>query len=299
MITKFLPKSMKSWLREQIKRVAREIRPGVAELKYIPYKDGYNSYLIPKDPTDGCEIGSPGLPIPPKELGWLAPTKEIFLGKGERDARKMVELVQASGLTLTGGQRILDLGCGAGRMIRFLKSFADSCEIWGTDIRSDCIYWCKQHLSPPFHFATTTTIPHLPFEDKYFNLIYCGSVFTHIDDLSEAWLLEIRRVLSPHGRFYVTIHDNHTIKLLHEDPPEGPLADKGLGLAKVLKDNEFYDQVMKGNLGMLVIGRDVGSQVFYDTGYFRGVIESSLYDIITVTQEGYGYQTAYVVRRKD
>ena len=100
-------------------------------------------------------------------------------------------------------------------MIRHLEDFAESSEIWGLDINAEQIFWCKQHLDPPFHFATTTTIPHLPFEDGYFDFVYAGSVFTHIDDLADSWLLELRRVLSRDGRLYVTIHDNRTIELLN------------------------------------------------------------------------------------
>ena len=52
------------------------------------------------------------------------------------------------------------------------------------------------------------------FSDSYFDLIFTGSAFTHIDDLAEAWLLELRRLLSEKGRVYITIHDRHTIALL-------------------------------------------------------------------------------------
>lgn len=53
--------------------------------------------------------------------------------------------------------------------------------------------------TPSFRFVTTTTLPHLPFADGYFHMIHAGSVFTHIADLAEAWLLEIRRVLARAG----------------------------------------------------------------------------------------------------
>jgi len=44
--------------------------------------------------------------------------------------------------------------------------------------------WCQQRMSPLFKFATTTSFPHLPFEDGYFDFVYAGSVFTHITDLA-------------------------------------------------------------------------------------------------------------------
>ena len=56
--------------------------------------------------------------------------------------------------------------------------------------------------------------PHLPFEDRSFGLVYCGSLFTHIDDLAEAWLAELHRVLRPGGRLYFSIHDQHSVRIL-------------------------------------------------------------------------------------
>ena len=101
-------------------------------------------------------------------------------------------------------------------MLRWLEDVADKCEVWGTDISGEHILWCKQNMSPPFHFFITTTNPHLPFPDNYFDVIYAGSVFTHIDDLADTWMLELRRIMKPGGRAYITIHDNHTIRVLSE-----------------------------------------------------------------------------------
>ncbi len=168
--------------------------------------------------------------------------------------------------------------------------FAKSCEIWGADIEAEYIYWCRQHLSPPFHFATTTTIPHLPFEDRHFALIYCMSVFTHIDDLAEAWLLELRRVLSPEGRLLITICDRHTVELL-----DGPRKDHPF--AKRMRGDATYRR-WKDRSQMLVVGRDASTNVFYDIDYFRRTLDP-MYRVLSVVQEGLGgYQTALLLARK-
>src|SRR5437763_7108256 len=50
--------------------------------------------------------------------------------------------------------------------------------------------------------------PSLPLPGRYFDVITAFSVFTHIDeDLESAWLLELRRILTPGGLLYVTIQD--------------------------------------------------------------------------------------------
>jgi ubiquinone/menaquinone biosynthesis C-methylase UbiE len=204
----------------------------------------------------------------------------------------MLDIAEGSGLRLGEGDRILDLGCGAGRMIRHLRHLSARCEIWGTDISAAHITWCKHHLAPPFHFATTTKVPHLPFEDRSFSLIYCGSLFTHIDDLADAWLLELKRILKPGGRLYVTLHDEETIRLF-----ESPRF-RHAPIVKMIKASPTW-ATAAGEFGMFTIGRDEDSQVFYRRAYFERMAASAGLDVLSVTQEAYFYQTAYLLARKD
>ncbi len=96
-------------------------------------------------------------------------------------------------------------------------------------------------------------------------------------------------MLSPQGRLYLTIHDRHTTALF-----DGPLKDS-YG-AKYFRRFEFYN-TMKDSSAMLVIGRDTLSQVFYDVDYFCRYL-SQIYDVLSVTEEAYTYQTAILVSRK-
>ena len=111
----------------------------------------------------------------------------------------MLEILSKAGVSLPSLGNVLEFGCADGRMIRWLEDWAHDREIWGTDIDASRILWCKQNLGRHFRFATTTIVPHLPFEDRHFGFIYAGSVFTHIDDLADAWIAELRRVLRPAG----------------------------------------------------------------------------------------------------
>lgn len=259
---------------------------------FFPYEPKSESYIIPKE-KENLEVCEQGLPIPPKNL-WLGygQNKEEYLSWAKPQIQTMLDVVKKSGLELTEKKRILELGCGAGRMLRWLKPFSDNCEIWGTDISSEHIYWANKYLKPPFNFATTTTFPHLPFEDKYFDLIYAGSVFTHIDDLTDAWLLELRRILSDNGRIYITIHDKHTIELIKDHP----IWKESL-VARLV--NEF-PKIANGedNFGLFVTLRGPASQVFYDIDYFCESV-SNIFEVVSVTPEAYGYQTAVTLKRKN
>jgi len=135
---------------------------------------------------------------------------DLYLASGLADARMMRRLLAQDGFDPAGG-RIMDFGCSAGRMTRHLADWAKAGEVWGVDLHAGAIHWAQAHLSPPFHFVTTSTAPHLPFEDNSFGLIFAGSVWTHIGALDDAWLLEMRRILRPGGRLYLTISDEDTL----------------------------------------------------------------------------------------
>ena len=262
----------------------REAAPSFEELAYVPYQPR-SDYALPRGEVRGADPETARLPVPPREL-WLG---YDYPADGKRQVDAMLEIVRASDVAFTEGDRILDLGCGAGRMIRHLQTLAGMCEIWGTDISAEHILWCKRHLQPPFHFATTTKVPHLPFEDRSFRLIYCGSVFTHIDDLADAWLLELRRILTPDGRLYLTIHDEHTIEIL-DQYEEGPEWLRAVRASKVYRQS-------KRAFDMLTVGRGHNSQVFYSRDYLLQTVQS-MFDVVSVTPEAYFAQTAVLLKRK-
>jgi ubiquinone/menaquinone biosynthesis C-methylase UbiE/ketosteroid isomerase-like protein len=260
----------------------RQSNGSFQSLAFLPYEGGAD-YFIAKEPKPSTVDGE--LPVPPKELQLAYD----YLVHGKVLVAKMLDLIHASGLRFRDGDRILDFGCGAGQLIRQLVGLAGMCEIWGVDLSARHIFWCKQNLSPPFHFATTTKVPHLPFEDRSFHLIYCGSVFTHIDDLADAWLLELHRILTPEGRLYITIHDQHTIDLFSKQPY--------VNGTRFITEEPGYRKYYREAFAMFTSGRDNRSQVFYDVSFFAKMA-SSMFEVVSVTQEAYFYQTAFVLRRK-
>lgn len=277
-------RSAAAWLKRFLRRA--DASASFQELAYLPFQPGRDFALPPLEPAPARAASADDLPVPPREL-WLGYN---YPAHGEAHVRTMLDVAYASGLAFAPGDRILDLGCGAGRMIRHLVELADRCEIWGMDISAEHIFWCRANLSPPFHFATNTKVPHLPFEDRSFRFIYCGSLFTHIDDLADAWLLELHRILAPDGRLYVTIHDSNTVRLFDADRyPTSPLARR-------MRTQEVYQRA-KAAPGMVSIGRDNLSQVFYGTEFFARMA-GSMFEVLSVVPEAYFYQTAFLLRRK-
>jgi SAM-dependent methyltransferase len=155
---------------------------------------------------------APAAPIPPRELiertGVARPDEsdELVRALYERSGRALkirILKVLPDGYSFEG-RRVLDFGCGAGRVLRQFLPEATSGEFWGCDLHRPAIDWLDQNLSPPFRFFVNDGIP-MPHSDEHFDLVYAISVFTHITHDWSAWLLELHRILKPDGLLMVTL----------------------------------------------------------------------------------------------
>ncbi|HEX7317214.1 MAG TPA: class I SAM-dependent methyltransferase [Pyrinomonadaceae bacterium] len=258
--------------------------------KFYPYAPDKASYLVP--PT-GPPPRRP--PVPPPGLmvhSYLSPDPKAYLEAGRSHVGRMLEILGG----LPDEANVLDFGCGDGMMLRHLES-REGGESWGVDINGELTLWCQQNLSPPFKFLTTTSFPHLPFEDNYFDLIYSFSVFTHICDLADAWLLELRRTLKPGGRMYLTVHDNRTIEMLTSGRVVCQLAEQ-LAAAEVpfREGFAFFTLNRTPGGGIEYSKHSLPAQVFYDAEYLRRHWGNYM-EVERIVKEAYGYQSAMVLRK--
>lgn len=251
---------------------------------YLPHRPGRDYAMVP---PDAAALAAGGLPLPPREL-WEGYTG--YETGGALDVEQMLDVLREGGVVPEDAGRILDLGCAAGRMIRHLEPLAARCEIWGADINASAIAWCQSHLSPPFHFVTTTTVPHLPFADATFGLVYCGSLFTHIDELASAWLLELARLLRPGGALWVTIHDEYTVEQFEQRRWVAAPAPALLDSAVYREHGNRFD--------VLSVGRGVDAQVFYARDFFVRMAQPA-FELVSASPGAYSCQTALLFRRTD
>ena len=288
MLSRFLP----AFIKRPIAAGIRAALTGDSRAQpplYFPSHPGELGYGIrPGHPT-ASSAADGGLPVPPEELR-LDYGKDVqaYLSSGMRHVTTMARIVEEHGSPLRDARRILDFGCHSGRMLRHLPQLAPDAELWGVDVSAPHICWCIENLSPAIHFATTTTLPHLPFEDRYFDLIYSVSVFTHIEDLQEAWLLELGRILRPEGKLYVTILDENTVRLIETE-------HRDYWLARVMREQPVYLS-HKDSFKMIVSWRRAEPRVFYDSRYFRSRVPP-IYRWLSRATEAYNYQSAVVLER--
>lgn len=254
-----------------------------------PYAPGQDSYCLlqpPVEEVDQCDLG---LPMPPNalRLGY-GDSNEEYLSLADEHVRNMVAALAENGFDIGGASKILDFGCSNGRMMRRLLKYTSSSHIWGVDVSAPHALWAKLNLSPPLNFLVTTYVPHLPFEDRRFDLIYAGSVFTHIDDLALSWFAEIARVLRDEGRLYITIHDEHSIHALR---------GKNWWLPELLHNHADFLRFIEKDYGMFTIQRSALSHVFYQQQFFRKYV-AGIFEVLGFYPGAYSkHQTGVVLKK--
>lgn len=160
------------------------------------------------------------LPVPPPEFRqWVGNADlERYLTVGRAFFEFFVQECD-----LKEDHSVLDIGCGSGRMARFLLPYLDERGSYtGFDVWRDGIAWCRENLERKFRCARFETADvrniyinrdgetensewPFPCPDSGIDFVFATSVFTHIDhEVAVHYLNEIRRVLSSRGKAVLT-----------------------------------------------------------------------------------------------
>jgi SAM-dependent methyltransferase len=99
------------------------------------------------------------------------------------------------------GERVLDLGCGAGRFLRALNEAG--VDAVGVELAQAAAERARAN-APGADIRLLETDGSLPLGHGEIDLVWCSEVLEHVADTAHA-LLEVRRVLRPGGRLLVTV----------------------------------------------------------------------------------------------
>jgi SAM-dependent methyltransferase len=201
---------MKAMVGRRIIAAARRLLPGVDHVRF-----------------DGAVL-------PPPEKRWCGPEFKddaYFLRSAEGEAERL------RGMGCGPASRVLDVGCGYGRLaIGLVRLFGDLAYL-GLDVHRGSIDWCRRHLErahPAYRFAWMNLENErynpgggaigeafrLPVESGSIDLAYLYSVASHLPEAHlRVYLAELARVLAPGGRVFLTAFVEEGVPPVVVNPP--------------------------------------------------------------------------------
>jgi SAM-dependent methyltransferase len=130
-----------------------------------------------------------GLPEDPEPWAW---------------ARRRALLLRA----LRPGERVLDLGCGAGRFVAALRDAG--ADVVGVELAEAALERARR-VAPGADLRRVEPDGSLPVGHGEIDLVWCSEVLEHVPD-TVAFLTEVRRVLRPGGRLLATVPDHGRLR---------------------------------------------------------------------------------------
>ena len=218
------------------------------------FKSGWDHYLVfginenrPGTPKlnkilEDLSRNIASIPVPPPDLRLRVHGSEELSGfhaLGKVVSLNLESAIRSIDIELDDHSNILDFGCGCGRVISWFHNLYPNSKFYGTDIDIEAISWCQENLSKQGNFLVNEATPPLPYPDRFFNLVYSISVFTHLpEDMQFAWLKELQRISKKGAYLLLTVHGEECLTSSSE-----------LAQTKFNK-NGFYYSVGDGTSGL-------------------------------------------------
>jgi SAM-dependent methyltransferase len=223
------------------------------------------------------------LPPPPAALAaYVAPRSEgdpvaLYLEQGRHFSEVLMSLIPTD-VDLRDG-RVLDFGCGSGRILRHLINAGTGAVFEGADIHRPSVDWLHHHLPPPHTAFLTEPLPPVPRPDGHYRLIYAMSVFTHLTDEWAAWICELHRLLADGGVLIATV--------------------LGASAGRLFGEAAWDD----ARVGMLVLGPgnpwEAGGPMVLHSEWWVRAHWGRAFEIVSFDPGENGGQGAVVMRRRD
>lgn len=200
-----------------------------------------------------------------------------FIRTAVRDVKRLERYCD-----LNEDSRLLDWGCGAGRLaVGVREHFPQGriAEYHGVDIQPELIEWAQKHLTGPGFRFTLLDVSNERYnpdgtpertigaDPGTVDVFYAYSVFSHMnDDDTPAYLRLIAEALAPAGKAFVTCFVEEDVPGWEENPEGyGPLEWKGRLHCTRFSRQHFEEHVNAARMAVdrFEYGRETDGQSLY------------------------------------
>jgi SAM-dependent methyltransferase len=155
----------------------------------------------------------PGVPDPAWQELWNGTSGIALANQSASFYRKLRERFARHGDRPLAEARVLDFGCGWGRLTRFLARDVQPGRLYGCDPVAGILDVCRENRVPATLARSDFMPERLPFEEP-FDLAYAFSVFTHLSEAAhERSLHALHGALRPGAILVVTIRPPEYLRL--------------------------------------------------------------------------------------
>ncbi|MBK6437512.1 MAG: glycosyltransferase [Candidatus Microthrix subdominans] len=121
-----------------------------------------------------------------------------FMASGEKEIARVIDFLESAGIHPRFGGRVLDFGCGLGRLTNALGRRFDTAV--GVDISPTMVDRAQAQAPAGVSFVVNRSDDLSQFDDSSFDFVYSNIVLQHVsNELQRAYLAEFCRVLTPGG----------------------------------------------------------------------------------------------------
>ncbi len=189
---------------------------------------------------------------------------------------------------------IIDFGGASGRVARFFANGSTEWRVTVAELNINHVDYITRYFPENTRAIKLSALPYFMLAENECDLIYAFSVFTHIDVYELSWLAEIRRILKPGGKAYLTIHDETSwlnvekmsvYRVLMDSPDFGRHYVKG---APMPEERLVYEYSPNSN--------EYNCNVFHHVNYIRRIWSKWL-KVVDILPGIHGHQTAVVLEK--
>lgn len=147
----------------------------------------------------------PAAPEPSLQVRWNGATGLELLNQSRSFYLKARQQIEKNGPVALSSAKVLDFGCGWGRLTRFFARDVEPGALFGCDPVDEILDVCRE-TRVPATLARSEFLPEsLPFRER-FDVVFSFSVFTHISESAARTCLEaIHGGMNPGGLLLLTV----------------------------------------------------------------------------------------------